>query len=171
MSAPARAARAAPPAAAAAAAGGGAAPPAAGAPPAGFRVADVAALLPASSLAGASELWLAQFPAGFDLRRLTGVKFKLRAAPNAADELASVKLPSRARAAAAGAAADDAAAAPSARLRFVAEDASLAAQLFVVPAPCDASQGAARARVLRACGNIGAFGARRVTLCVCACVC
>lgn len=53
----------------------------------------------------------------FDLSRVAGAKFKLRGAPNAHGELASAKLPG------------------GGRVSLVAEDASLAAQLYAVAVP------------------------------------
>lgn len=53
----------------------------------------------------------------FDLSSITGAKLKLRSAPNAFGELASARLPT------------------GGRVSFVAEEPSLAAQLFAVAAP------------------------------------
>ena len=53
----------------------------------------------------------------FDLSSITGAKLKLRSAPNASGELASARLPT------------------GGRVSFVAEEPSLAAQLFAVAAP------------------------------------
>ena len=116
--------------------GGGAAEPPA--PPAGFAAADVTPILPPSALTAASELWLVQLPPGVSLPQLAGAKLKLRnLGARAAGDLGSVRLSSSGGGAAAAGGASS-----SSRVRLVAEEASLAAQLFVVPAPCDGAQGA-----------------------------
>ena len=87
-----------------------------------------------AALSSASELWLCQLPAGFDARRLVGATLKLRGGGGGGGgELGAMRL---------RAAAGAAAAARSHRVRLVAEEPQLAAQLYALPAPCAGAQGA-----------------------------
>lgn len=96
--------------------------------PAGYTALPATAC--ASAVASASELLLVQLPPGLDLARLGSVVLKLRAgAADGSAEVGRATLPRRG-------------AQPPQRLRLLQESPALAEQLYAVPAPCAAAQGA-----------------------------